>query len=161
TSFLGVYSSYLLVYIGFIVIIFFLFSVIRRLIGEKLLGADVFGKFEYYLGMLSGVIRYCCIIIMFLAIVHGRLMSVADVKAQQKKQQDQLGNSFFPTFGTIQQDIFQKSYVGSFVKTRIPQLLIKPTADVDKGLKREGPAKRKERAVDEVINGPNSNATNK
>src|SRR5690349_20551111 len=46
------------------------FLLIKRSLGGKLLGSDVFGKSEYYLGMPAGMLRFICMLITALAILN-------------------------------------------------------------------------------------------
>src|SRR4051812_48068616 len=41
--------------------IVFLFKNLKRGVGEKLVQGDAFGRFEFYLGMLAGMVRFFCI----------------------------------------------------------------------------------------------------
>src|SRR5262245_53545427 len=50
-------SSYLMAYIGLGLIISGIFAYLKRGLGGKLVGSDVFGASEFYLGMLAGSIR--------------------------------------------------------------------------------------------------------
>src|SRR6185503_4545166 len=59
----GQLSCYLAVYITVIVAFKASFAFMRRQTGEKLVGSDVFGRAEYYLGMCAGAIRYTCVVI--------------------------------------------------------------------------------------------------
>src|SRR5262245_12192086 len=40
-----------------------MFTFLKHAAGEKLVQSDAFGRFEYYLGMLAGVVRCLCILI--------------------------------------------------------------------------------------------------
>ena len=51
-------ACYLIAYVGTAIMVVLLFLGIKRALGGKLLGSDVFGSTEYYLGMGSGFIRY-------------------------------------------------------------------------------------------------------
>src|SRR5713226_6074061 len=55
-------SSYMAVYMLVMMAFVLLFSFLRGAIGGKLIGCDLFGGAEYYLGMCAGAVRYACII---------------------------------------------------------------------------------------------------
>ncbi len=57
-------SSYLMAYSVIAVGITVAFLVIKKLANGKLVGSDVFGSGEYYLGMMAGLVRYTCILIL-------------------------------------------------------------------------------------------------
>src|SRR5688572_1053748 len=68
----GSLSCYLAVYIAVILGFKLAFTLIKRQLGEKLVGSDVFGRAEYYLGMLAGGLRYTCVIFVVLAMLNAR-----------------------------------------------------------------------------------------
>ena len=61
-------SWYLGIYVAIILAIKIIFSLIKKRIGEKLVGSDIFGRAEYYLGMSAGAVRYACVIIVIMAV---------------------------------------------------------------------------------------------
>ena len=127
-------SCYLLAYIGSAIIIVVCFIAIKRAIGGKLLGSDVFGGSEYYLGMGSGLIRFTCIILAFLALLNARLYSSTEIKAREKYVNDVYGKDYFPGLQILQSVVFEKSLTGPWIKENLSFLLIKPTAPEDKSL---------------------------
>src|SRR2546423_13913124 len=58
---LALLTCFLLAYIGGALVIFGLFLLLKHALGGKLIGSDIFGSTEYYLGMASGVVRFSCI----------------------------------------------------------------------------------------------------
>jgi hypothetical protein len=110
---------------------------------------------EYYFGMLAGLIRYAGIIIIFLALMNARAVDPQREAELQRIQRDNFGSISFPTFGTIQSEIFNKSYTGKFVRQHLEHLLIKPTPP-DAGVQapKETIGKRRQHAVDEIIGTP-------
>ncbi|HNW06692.1 MAG TPA: CvpA family protein, partial [Verrucomicrobiota bacterium] len=79
TTLLGRLSCYVLAYVGCAVLIVLLFAGIQRLLGGKLVGSDVFGRAEYYLGMGSGMVRLGCILLAALALLNARYFSPTEV----------------------------------------------------------------------------------
>src|SRR5579859_5977870 len=55
--------SYIFVYAGGVLAILGLFALVRNHLGGKLIGSDIFGRSEYYLGMGSGFLRFGCMLI--------------------------------------------------------------------------------------------------
>lgn len=127
-------SCYIMAYIGTAIVIVTLFIGVKRLIGGKLVGSDTFGGTEYYLGMGSGLIRYICIVIAFLAILNARLYSSAEIKAREIYVNDMYGKDYFPGLQALQSTVFEKSLIGPWIKENLAFFLIKPTAPQDKSL---------------------------
>ena len=127
-------SCYVIAYVGSALAIVVFFIGIKRALGGKLLGSDVFGGTEYYLGMGSGFIRYICIIIALLALLNARLYSTAEIKAREKYVNDLYGKDYFPGLQVLQSVVFEKSLTGPWIKENLSFFLIKPTAPEDKSL---------------------------
>src|SRR3989442_11867030 len=60
--------SYLIIYSLVIAAFVIGFAQLRPKIGDKLMSSDTFGDAEYYLGMVAGVFRYVCIILVLFAL---------------------------------------------------------------------------------------------
>jgi uncharacterized membrane protein required for colicin V production len=128
TRIFGLLSCYLIAYLGAALIIFILFSLLKRAVGGKLLGSDIFGRGEYYLGMVSGMVRYCCILLAALALLNARYFNPLEVRAMRDFQNAQFGSDLFPTLNSLQASVFQKSCLGPWIHQNLSFLLIKPTA---------------------------------
>src|SRR5437879_3901698 len=61
-------SCYVIAYIGVGLLLVAGFAGLKRALGGKLLGSDIFGKSEYYLGMASGLVRFACMLLAGLAL---------------------------------------------------------------------------------------------
>jgi uncharacterized membrane protein required for colicin V production len=127
TSVFSRLSCYLLAYVGGALLIFLLFAGIKRLFDGKLVGSDIFGRAEYYLGMGSGLVRLSCILLAALALLNARYFSPTEVRAMEKFQDDVYGSNFFPTLHTVQRTVFDRSLTGPWIKENLGFLLIKPT----------------------------------
>jgi uncharacterized membrane protein required for colicin V production len=134
TTLFSTLSCYLLAYVGAALVIVATFIAIKRGLGGKLLGSDVFGSSEYYLGMGSGLIRFACITVAFLALLNARLYSSVEIKAREKYVNDVYGKDYFPGLQVLQSSVFEKSLTGPWIKENLAFLLIKPTAPEDKSL---------------------------
>src|SRR5437660_509773 len=62
--------TYTTAYLLATIVIKLVFLMIRRMAGEKLLASDAFGNFEYYLGMMAGLVRFACIVLFGLALLN-------------------------------------------------------------------------------------------
>ncbi len=120
-------SSYLMVYVGTALVILGAFALLKHSLGGKLLGSDIFGRAEYYLGMSAGVVRYSCILLAALALLNARLFTPQEVKAMSKFQNDVYGSEFFPTLHSAQCTVFEKSLAGPWIKENLGFLLIQST----------------------------------
>jgi uncharacterized membrane protein required for colicin V production len=125
-------ASFMFVYAGAALLILGLFSLFKHRLGGKLIGSDIFGRSEYYLGMGSGVIRFFCILIAALAILNARYYSRDEVLAMQRFQNDMYGSNYFPTWHTAQEVVFEKSLTGPWIRDHFGFLLIKPTVPEEK-----------------------------
>jgi hypothetical protein len=130
-------SCYLMAYFGTALGIAILVSIIKKLLGGKLVGSDVFGSGEYYLGMVAGMTRYACMLMAALAMLNARSYSAADIKAAIAVQKQNFGSDFFPTIYSVQAQVFDKSFAGPWIKKGAGTLLIKPTAEVAREMKRK------------------------
>ena len=106
------------------------FAVIKTKFGLKIVGSDIFGGGEFYLGMFAGLPRYACMLMMGMALLNARYVSPAVVEAEMKKQEALFGGSFFTTYGNFQMDVLYKSVVGQFVREKLSGQLIEPVVYV-------------------------------
>jgi uncharacterized membrane protein required for colicin V production len=151
-------TSYLLAYLLIAIGIKFFFSYLKRAVGEKLVGSDIFGRLEYYLGMSAGMLRYACMTLVFMALLNAKYISEAELKRVAKVQQDNFGNISFPTLGSLQQDVFKKSFVGSLTKAHLAdQLIYSGPADKESPTPREGIGQRRTKEIEDVIDGSRKN----
>jgi uncharacterized membrane protein required for colicin V production len=125
-------ASFLMVYISGALLILSFFAICKYRLGGKLIGSDIFGRAEYYLGMGSGVVRLSCMLLAFLALLNARYFSPTEVRAMEAFQNDVYGSNYFPTWHTAQEVVFEKSFSGAWIKTHLGFLLIKPTQPEDK-----------------------------
>lgn len=128
TGSLGVLSWYYIAYILVGIIIFAAFSALTRTMGGKLLGSDVFGRSEYYLGMGAGAVRFVCMLLVGMALLNACYVSPMEVQAREKYQRETYGGEVeFPGLNTAQTIVFKASFAGSWIKSHARFLLIKAT----------------------------------
>jgi hypothetical protein len=127
TSMFGRLACYLVAYVGGALLVMLLFAGIKRGLGGKLLGSDIFGRAEYYLGMGAGLVRFSCVLLVGLALLNARYFNPLEVRAMEKFQDDVYGSNFFPTLHSLQTTVFDKSLSGPWIKQNLGFLLIKPT----------------------------------
>jgi uncharacterized membrane protein required for colicin V production len=129
-------SANLMAYLAIGLIITAIFAVIRRSTGEKLVSSEVFGRSEFYLGMMAGMTRFGIMMIMMAAMLNARSFNQAEIKADIKYQNDVYGSTFFPKLYTVQNQVFRNSIVGPLIKGHLSFLLIEPSTGEKKELKR-------------------------
>ena len=120
-------TCYLLAYVGGALLVFLLFVGIKRAFSGKLVGSDIFGRAEYYLGMGSGLVRASCMLLAALALLNARYFSPTEVRAMEAHDIDIYGSNFFPGLHTVQATVFNQSLTGPWIKENLGFLLIKPT----------------------------------
>jgi len=125
-------ASFLMVYVVAALLILCFFALFKHSLGGKLLGSDIFGRSEYYLGMGSGLVRFGCILLALLALLNSRYFPPAEVKAMENFQNDVYGSNFFPTWHSAQEVVFEKSMSGPLIREYLGFLLIHPTLAQDK-----------------------------
>jgi len=134
TNLFSTLFCYVIAYVSSALIIVAVFIGVKRALGGKLLGSDMFGSSEYYLGMGSGLIRYTCIVIALLAVLNARQFTSTEIKAREKYVNDVYGKDYFPGLQALQSTVFEKSLTGPWIKENLSFLLIRPTLPDDKSL---------------------------
>jgi uncharacterized membrane protein required for colicin V production len=130
-------AAYLMAYIVIALGITVAFWAITKMANGKLVGSDVFGSMEYYLGMIAGLVRYACILVFGLALLNARLYSQKEIADDLAFQNDVYGSDFFPKLYTIQDDVFKNSFVGPHIHDELGFLLIKGTYPEAKEIRKE------------------------
>jgi uncharacterized membrane protein required for colicin V production len=127
TSMFTPLTCYLASYLIGGLLIFLAFIGLKRLFSGKLLGSDIFGRSEYYLGMGSGLVRAACMLLAALALLNARYFSPKEVRAMEAHDIDVYGSDFFPGLHSVQSAVFEHSLTGPWIKENLGFLLIKPT----------------------------------
>lgn len=130
----GLLSCYVTAYLLIMLTVVVFFAYVRQRVGDKLLSSDAFGGAEYYFGMMAGVYRYLCVILVCMAFLNARYYSTGEIRAQARFQQDNFGDIRFPTLGEFQQSVFHDSLMGRLAQDYLNPLFIRPTAPSSKGL---------------------------
>ena len=126
------------------------FVVLKRMTGEKLLGSDTFGSYEYYLGMVAGGVRFICLLLFALALLHAPQVSNTELETKLKKQNEDLGAIYFPPFGSIQRSILDRSLTGRTVKKYLAGQLVNVGTYTRSGGNNETIYRTRQRELDEV-----------
>jgi hypothetical protein len=145
----GTLWSNICVYLVTALMIMLLFSMFRHSAQKRLSASDLFGRWEYYCGMVAGALKAACMLLAVLAVLNARLYSAAEVAAQAKAQTDLLGGVYCPTPGMVQRSVFQQSVAGQFVHKHLAQWLLQSNPSAPPP--RETLRQRREREVDAVM----------
>jgi uncharacterized membrane protein required for colicin V production len=129
-----------------------LFALLRHGLGDKLTGSDLFGRYEYYSGMLAGLVRFACMVLVLLAVMHSRIVTQPEldaINAQMKKNLDDIHPPRY-IYGSIEQAIFFQSFTGRSVQEYLPDLLI-PTVAPPEVPKADSIKKKLQDAIDNPL----------
>jgi hypothetical protein len=142
---------YLLGYFIVMFAIYLVFHAVKKLLTERLTGSNFFGTGEYYLGMISGLIRYACMLLVALALLNAPYYSAADIirsKAYNARWfgggQQGYNGDFFPTLQSVQEEVFKTSFLGPFIKKYLDVFLINTVSGGDDNQK---PAQQKQPVI--------------
>ena len=126
-------TSYILSYVVLALVVFFIFSLLKRTLGIRLFGSNIFGNAEYYLGMPSGMVRFACMLLFALAFLNARNYTPAQIEASNNYQERWYGAHYFPNLYTVQNQVFKQSFTGPYIKDYLGVLLITPTPESGSG----------------------------
>ena len=123
--------AYVSSYIIIALVVAGFFSLVKYRLKARLEGSNMFGSSEYYFGMVSGTLRYLCMVIFALALLNAPVYSTADIQAAKAFSNRWFGGGvsgfsgdFFPTVSEVQASIFKDSLAGPFFKDYLSALLI-------------------------------------
>jgi uncharacterized membrane protein required for colicin V production len=119
-------TANMIAYVGCALAVAFIFVVIKNAMKDKMAGSDLFGRLEYPLGILSGMIRFFCLVLMAMSLLGARLISKAETDAAVAAQVKDLGSQFFPVMGQIQDDVLVKSFTGPYIRKHLSFAFIEP-----------------------------------
>ncbi len=146
---LGQYKALaaLLAYLTIALVIFLIFSGIKKVLKPRLEGSNIFGSSEYYLGMPSGMIRYLCITIFFLALIDARYYTPSEIDAKAAYNARWYGGgmysgNYIPDLHSVQEAIFKKSFTGPYIKQYMDVVLIDTGPEAPGGGSQQAPQKQ-------------------
>jgi uncharacterized membrane protein required for colicin V production len=125
----GKLASAMLGYGTLALAVWMIFYILKGIFVPRLTGSNFFGGGEYYLGMVSGMIRFACILLAALALLNAPYYTTADIQAHKAYVQRWFGGglysgNFFPDVQTVQEQVFKKSFTGPYVTNYLGTLLI-------------------------------------
>ncbi|HON08788.1 MAG TPA: CvpA family protein [Verrucomicrobiota bacterium] len=138
-------------YFVIILVCLFIKSILDRLLQDKILELDLFGGLEFFLGMAAGAVKYLCMLLMVLAFLNAKLITEQERQAELKKQEQELGSTYFPTLAQVQYSVFNNSFFGRFVKSNLSWTLIEGVSSTVKP-KPANLKSKKQETIDKIIN---------
>jgi hypothetical protein len=141
----GKLPCYLLGYFIVMFVVYLCFLLVKKLFMERLTGSNFFGTGEYYLGMISGMIRYACLMLVALALLNAPYYTAGDIIKSKAYAARWFGGglysgNFFPTLQSVQEEVFKNSLIGPLIKNYLGVLLIN---SVSAGADEQKPAPKK------------------
>ena len=124
--------NYIVSYLVLALLVFIGFMILKRRLAERLVKSDLFKGGEYYMGMLSGMVRYGCILIFALALLNAPVYTPKQIQEQRDRDQRDFGGgpgsgfkgNYFPHVSTVQAAVFKESFLGPRIKEGLGILLI-------------------------------------
>ncbi|MGC9940220.1 MAG: CvpA family protein [Verrucomicrobiota bacterium] len=124
-------AAFVTAYLAIALVVYAIFCLIKNAFREKVDGSNAFGSGEYYLGMLSGTVRYACMTVFFLALLNAPVYTLADVHNRQEFNNRWFGGGlegysgdFIPSIDEVQAGVFKNSLLGPAIKNNLSVLLI-------------------------------------
>jgi len=96
----------------------------KQMFAAKLVELDLFGRGEFYLGMMAGVVRFACMMIFAMSLLNAHIVSEADRAQNAKMQADSFSGMHFKTPAEMQQDVLFGSWVGKLVESNLTTVII-------------------------------------
>jgi len=144
-------TAYLLIALG----IHLIYLWFKQMLAAKLVEKDPFGRAEFYLGMMAGVARFACILLVALALMNSYVETAAELAQTEKFQKDWFSDIRFPTYGEFQQEVLFKSFTGNLVESNLKSVLIASVNTPPKAQKKgESIAQKKNQEIDEILSQP-------
>jgi uncharacterized membrane protein required for colicin V production len=145
----SVIAAYLLIAVA----IHLLYLWFKQMFGEKLAQKDIFGRGEFYLGMMAGTARFACILMVALALMNSRVETAAELAKTEKFQKDYFSDVRFPTYGEFQQDVLFKSFSGNWIQSHLRPVLI-ASINAPSKPKSETIAQKSNAMINEILDKP-------
>jgi uncharacterized membrane protein required for colicin V production len=119
----------LVAYLALALVVLIVFTILKRQFDEKLVKSNFFKGGEYYLGMMSGMVRYACVLLFVLALLNAPVYTPAEIAQQTAYDQKNFGGglfagNYFPHLFQVQAAVFKDSFAGPRIKDHLGMLLI-------------------------------------
>jgi uncharacterized membrane protein required for colicin V production len=142
-------AAYLLIALG----VHLIYLWFKQMLAAKLVEKDPFGRAEFYLGMLAGIVRFACMLLVGLALMNSYVETAAELAQAEKFQKDWFSDIRFPTYGEFQQDVLFKSFTGNLVESNLKSVLIASVTG-PKAQKKDSIAQKRNQEIDDILSQP-------
>jgi uncharacterized membrane protein required for colicin V production len=147
-------SYYILSYLLLVSVVWLVFGFLKKRFGEKIIESDIFGRFEFYGGMCAGSVRWVCVYFVVLSLLHAPHYTPEERAKRKREVEYNYGSDFFPSIVKFQDAVFTASLTGKTAADQLDLFLMDQVSGAAKPLRDSNSmAKRRERAVDDVISG--------
>jgi uncharacterized membrane protein required for colicin V production len=151
---LSLLTYYILSYIAVALGVKIIFVLIKKKFGQKMVESDIFGRLEFYGGMAAGSVRFLCMYLFVLSLLHAPHYSEEYWTQRAKEVDYNYGSDFFPHPCKIQRSVFQNSFTGKNAEKYLAILLIEQTDGSSRSVRDDTSlAKRNERKIDAIMGG--------
>ena len=142
--------SYILIALGIKIV----FAFIKSKFGTKVAESDLFGRLEFYGGMAAGAVRFTCVYLFLISLLHAPHYSAEFLAKRAKDVDYNYGSDFFPHPSKIQAAVFKDSFTGTRAERHLAKLLIEQMDGNSKAIRDEtSMARRNERKIDQIMGG--------
>jgi uncharacterized membrane protein required for colicin V production len=122
-------ASYIWSYLGLAFVVFLFFLMIKSALGHRFAEHSFFGSAEYYLGMISGLVRFACMLLFALALLNAPFYTEAEIQAHDAYVKRWYGGgmysgNYFPSLQVIQEQVFKTSFSGPYIKDYVGFLMV-------------------------------------
>lgn len=142
-------TAYLLIAFG----VHLIYLWFKQMLATKLVEKDPFGRGEFYLGMMAGVIRFGCMLIVGMALMNSRVATAAELAQNEKFQAANFSDIRFPTYGEVQHDVLIDSFTGNLVESRLNTVLIASVTG-STATKNQTIAQKRNQTIDDILARP-------
>ncbi|HEV2455808.1 MAG TPA: CvpA family protein [Verrucomicrobiae bacterium] len=116
-------------YMSIAIVLFLIFTPIKKAFRKRAENGGLFGGSEYYLGMCTGPIRYASMTMFVLALLNARSYTAAEIAAKKAYNERWYGGGIYsgdymPDLHTAQDSVFKQSFLGPYIKDDLAVLLI-------------------------------------
>ena len=142
--------SYILIALGIKIV----FAFIKSKFGTKVAESDLFGRLEFYGGMAAGAVRFTCVYLFLISLLHAPHYSAEFLAKRAKDVDYNYGSDFFPHPSKIQSAVFKDSFTGLKAEKHLAVLLIEQIDGNSAVIRGDNSiAKRNERKIDQIMGG--------
>jgi hypothetical protein len=120
------YWSQLFGYVGWLLLVCGGFSYLSSQGKDEAIDGDKFGRMEYPLGILGGMLKHFFILLMVMSFLNARVYTPQQLTADRQAQIEEFGTALFPTRASLYAMAFSTSFFGPRINTVFGWALLQP-----------------------------------